>query len=129
MLDDSLDNKLRHQVGCWVKNLGIRYACDHTKRLAVAISQVASELPIDPDLGCDKLHEVQSTLVRKREQTPSPTTMKQFWKDPNEFWKRFPSAYTETHPPVSCCIDDDKLAEYNLSDAIPTRNRHKKIKR
>ena len=52
--DESMTNKLSHQAEFWVKHLGLRHASEVTKRLGVAIAQVAAGEAIDPQLGCSR---------------------------------------------------------------------------
>ena len=119
--DDSIDNKLSHQASFMVSQLGIRAACERTKRIAVAIAQVGSQQAVSPEVGYDKLHALQAMIVRKRTARPGNATLKEFPRDPNEFWNLYPEAYSEDHPPVPCRIDERQLSEYNTKTAIPAR--------
>ena len=126
--DESMTNKLSHEAEFWVKHLGLRNACEITKRLGVAIGQVASGQAIDPQLGYNQLHDLHDAITRKRRSNPGRVTLKSFPKDPNEFWRMYPTAYTATHPPAPCRINETELFERNSSSCIPARSTNRRIK-
>ena len=125
--DDTMNNKLTHTGEFLVKHLGIRHASATTKRLAVAIAQVASNDDIDPDKGYSQVHDLQAVIVRKRNNIPGAATLKTFPKDPNEFWTQYPTSYTASHPPAPCRVDESKVTERNCKSCIPTRCTNAKV--
>ena len=125
--DDSVANKLAHTADFWVKHLGLRNACELTKRLGVAIVQAASDQPINPQLSYHQLHDLQDVLVRKRGSTPGRCTLKVFPRHPNEFWTQYPTSYSKTHPPAPCRIDEIVIFERNCSSCIPARDTNKRV--
>ena len=117
-----------HQAEFWIKNLGLRTPCELTKRLGVAIVQVASDSPVDSLLGYNQLHDLSGIIVRKRSLIPGAPTLKRFPKDPQDFWTQYPTAYSQAHPPAPCRIDEAKIAERNIKVCIPARSTNKRAR-
>ena len=127
--EEDMHNKILHTADFWVRRLGIRYACEQTKRLGVAILHVASKIQLDPQLGYDHVHALQDAIVAKRVLIPGTPTLKVFMDDPQEFWKQYPDAYAKEHPPVKCRIDEVQLFHRNTSKHIPARDSNKRVTR
>ena len=126
--DDIMHNKIINTADFWIKHLGIRFACEKTKRLGISILHVAANLPVDPDLAYEHLHELQAVIVAKRSIIPGSSTLKVFPQDPNDFWNQYPDAYSKEHPPVSCRICDMAIFHRNTKTCIPARSSNNKIK-
>ena len=126
--DNDMYNKLSHTAQFFVKHLGIRNASANTKRLAVAIIQVASKQGVDPDKAYDAVHELQGLIVRKRDAFKQGSrTFNVFPKDPKDFLRQYPTAYAANHPPVECKIDEAELQERNHKSCVPTRSSNKHV--
>ena len=125
MSGDTVDNKLIHVAEFWADHLGLLYPCEHTKRLAVAIVQVASNQPVDADLGYRQLHDLQGHLVRKR--GGKAITLRRFPDDPTTFWNQYPQAYTADNPPAPCRVDAALLFHRNTKTSIPARSSNKRV--
>ena len=125
--DDNMRNKIMHTAEFWVKHLGIRQACEQTKRLGIAILHVAADLPVDPNLAYEHLHELQEIIVAKRPRIPGSPTLNVFPKDPNKFWEQYPEAYSKEHPPAKCGICEMTLFHRNTKTCTPARSSNKKV--
>ena len=118
--NDTLINKLKHLAEFMVKNLGMRYPDNATRKLALSIVVLASKRELEPQDFYDHLHLLSGFIERKRGAMQTNQTMEDFPSDPNEFLKVYPDAFGDDKP-VDCRIDVSLIPEMMHKDVAPSR--------
>ena len=96
---DTLKNKFRQaaHVNCIV--LQLRNPCNATKQVIVATIHVATGVEArSPDESYWDIRDFTNVMVTTRTGIPGTQSLKEFLAEPEEFLKRYPSAYADEHP-------------------------------
>ena len=127
--DEHINNKIIHTAGFGVKHLGLKFPCEQTKRLGIAILHEAAKLEKNPQVGYTHVHDLQDAIVaQRRADIPGDMALKNFPKDPHKFWQQYPTSYSDAHPPIACRINETALLHRNNKEWIPVRDSYHKVK-
>ena len=127
--EELLKNKFRIMAAFMCSNLGLRHPDEQTKRLAVVIVLLASELDPDANQSYQHLREFGALMEQKRSSIDTIQTLKSFPSDVNDFMATYPTAYGSRDPPVACRLDSSAIVERCRSDITPCRCTNSMVRR
>lgn len=103
-----MTNKQRHVAQWYVQILGCRNPSAQTKRSIVAMLHAATGATPSAQQAYDDLQELSLVFKQKRDSYHGCQTLKVFPEAVSEFMARYPSAFPENDPPITCPIDIDR---------------------
>ena len=124
---DIKKNKFQHLAHFLIDTLGMRYIDAQTRKVAVVIVHLASDLDPDPMTAYKDAQDFGVIMEQKRTSSISPPTMSEFPANPAEFIKIYPSAYAADDPPVASRIDKRLITERCRKDITPLRTSNSQI--
>ena len=124
---DIKKNKFKHLAHFLIDTLGMRYIDAQTRKVAVVIVHLASDLDPDPMTAYKDAQDFGVIMEQKRTSSISPPTMSEFPANPAEFIKIYPSAYAADDPPVASRVDKKLITERCRKDITPLRTSNSQI--
>ena len=124
---DTKKNKFQHLAHFLIDTLGMRYIDAQTRKVAVVIVHLASDLDPDPMAAYKDAENFGVIMEQKRTSSLNPPTMSEFPANPAEFIKIYPSAYAADDPPVASRVDKRLITERCRKDITPLRTSNSQI--
>ena len=124
---DSFTNKAKQLAQFMVKSLGLRNPSEKTRRLAVALIHMASNIDPDPIACLQNVREFRDICEAKRDTHDTAATMLKFPSDVEGFIRLYPTTYIAEHPPVKSQVDEADLMERCRPEVTPVRGSNRMV--
>ena len=118
---DTVENKMKLLAVFMLNNLGLHHPDTETKRLAIVVILIASNIECGPQQCYDHFHEFGRIMDQKRTSCNTSQTKDVFPEQVADFVRIYPEAYGPDDPPVECRIDVTTIPERMRPDLFPAR--------
>ena len=126
--DDKRENKFRQLAEFMCQSLGLRNPDAQTKRLAVVVVHLASNVSPAPKEAYEDVQMFGDIIDQKRTSVCSKQTMLAFPEDPKVFMVSYPTAFGAEDPPIACRVSLSSTVERCRKGVTPCRNSNQQVR-
>ena len=126
--DDKRENKFRQLAEFMCQSLGLRNPDARTKRLAVVVVHLASNVSPAPKEAYEDVQMFGDIIEQKRTSVCSKQTMLAFPEDPKVFMVSYPTAFGAEDPPIACRVSLASTVERCRKGVTPCRNSNQQVR-